>query len=141
MTTMSNLGLNYAGENTEAKKEVSLAHPFDDLFVWAVLSKRHALALLLWRHGQGIFSIFLNSRATTSATIIIIVVIIRRFDQVPDCHKIKQVYFGTTCREIKPKSCCRFSKLRYRLGKYFLYALLYVLHYRLVNNIKDLINS
>ncbi|OXA57464.1 Transient receptor potential cation channel trpm [Folsomia candida] len=53
MTTMSNLGLNYAGENTEAKKEVSLAHPFDDLFVWAVLSKRHALALLLWRHGQG----------------------------------------------------------------------------------------
>ncbi|CAG7826268.1 unnamed protein product, partial [Allacma fusca] len=27
--------------------------PFDDLFIWAILTKRHDMALLLWGHGPG----------------------------------------------------------------------------------------
>lgn len=27
--------------------------PFDDLFIWSVLTQRHDMSLLLWRHGQG----------------------------------------------------------------------------------------
>ena len=31
----------------------TFTQPFDDLFIWAVLTKRHSMALLLWSHGPG----------------------------------------------------------------------------------------
>jgi transient receptor potential cation channel subfamily M protein 3 len=37
-----------------ANEDVCLAfpHPFNELFVWAVLTKRQAMALCLWQHGE-----------------------------------------------------------------------------------------
>lgn len=52
MATMSTFGLGYTNDAVQGR-EICFLHPFDDLFVWSVLTKRHGLALLLWRHGQG----------------------------------------------------------------------------------------
>lgn len=50
--TLSNVGISINGED-ETEKGINLLHPFDDLFVWAILTKRQNMAHLFWRHGQG----------------------------------------------------------------------------------------
>lgn len=52
VSSLSSVGLGFVGAE-EDPREMSLLHPFDDLFVWAVLTKRQSMAQLFWRHGQG----------------------------------------------------------------------------------------
>lgn len=49
---LKNNNIFYLDQNSSNERSRDFKYPFSDLLVWAVLTKRHDMALCMWQHGE-----------------------------------------------------------------------------------------
>ena len=47
-----NSGVFLESSTTEEESSKDFKYPFSDLLIWAVMTKRHEMALCMWQHGE-----------------------------------------------------------------------------------------